>query len=365
MFFVSLRNTQVALSVAITSLTIVGLLGAVDSLANESGVEVNHGANHQAHYHIVDKHHLDGDVKWDYLTMDAQYRHLFITHGDRVDVFDVDKKKIIGAILKTPGVHGVAIAADLDRGFTSNGKDNSVTIFALSTLNIIGTTATDKKPDGIVYDPLSKRVFAANGGSGSLTPIDALAGKSLAAIALGGKPEFVAVDGKGHLFVNLEDKNQLVVVNTQKLQVIQRVDLSASCDEPAGLSIDLVTQRLFVGCHNQKMIIVDGGSGEILDSVPIGSGSDATAFDATTKLAFSSNSDGTLDIVSARDATHYQRKQTINTMLGARTMAIDPVSHKLYVVAAETEFAGKVPQKKATSRPRFIPDTLTLVTISP
>ena len=361
MFIVSLRNTQVALSLAITSLATVGLLSSVDSLANEKVAE----ASHQTHYHVVDKHHLSGDVKWDYMTMDAEHRHLFITHGDRVEVFDVDKKKITGAILNTPGVHGVAIASELDRGFTSNGKDNSVTVFALSTLNMISTTATEKKPDGIVYDPLSKRVFAANGGSDSLTPIDALAGKSLAAIALGGKPEFLAVDGKGRLFVNLEDKNQLVVVDTQKLEVIQRVDLSASCEEPAGLSIDLVTQRLFVGCHNQKMAIVDASSGEVLDSVPIGSGSDATAFDATTKLAFSSNSDGTLDIIGARDATHYQRKQTVNTMPGARTMAFDPVSHNIYVVAAETEFAGKTPQKKVASRPRFVPDTLTLLTVSP
>lgn len=361
MFLVSLRNTQVALSLAITSLAIVGMLSSVDSLANQKGVEVSH----QPHYHVMDKFHLEGDVKWDYMTMDAEHRHLFIAHGDRVEVFDVDKKKLVGAIPNTPGVHGVAIASDLDRGFTSNGKGNSVTIFALSTLNIISTTATEKKPDGIVYDPLSKRVFAGNGGSDSLTPIDALAGKSLAAIALGGKPEFVAVDGKGRLFVNLEDKNQLVIVDTQKLQVIQRVDLSASCDEPAGLSIDLVTQRLFVGCHNQKMAIVDASSGEILDSVTIGRGSDATAFDATTKLAFSSNGDGTLDIIGARDSTHYQRMQTVNTIQGARTMAIDPVSHNIYVVAAKIEFAGKTPRKKATSRPRFIPDTLTLVTVSP
>jgi len=271
---------------------------------------------------------------------------------------------MVGAILNT---HGVALAADLDRGFTSNGKDNSVTIFALSTLKVIGSVPAEKKPDGIVYDPASKRVFAANGESGSLTPIDAATGKALTAIPLGGKPEFVAVDGKGRLFVNLEDKNLLLVVDTNKLTVTHRYDLSASCDEPAGLSIDPGTQRLFVGCHNQKMAIVDANTGKILDAPPIGRGSDATAYDAQANLAFSSNGDGTLNVISPLDQKHYQRKQTVNTMPGARTMAIDPVSHKVYLVAAETEpvDADAGTQQKPAVRAHLKPDTLTLITVSP
>jgi DNA-binding beta-propeller fold protein YncE len=315
-------------------------------------------------YHVIDEQHLDGDVKWDYLAVDAEHRHLFITHGDRVDVFDIDKKQIAGAILNTHGVHGVALATDLDRGFTSNGKDNSVTIFELSTLKVIGSTPTEKKPDGIVYDPASKRVFAANGESGSLTPVDAEFGKSLAAIPLGGKPEFVAVDGKGRLFVNIEDKNQLVVVDTKRLTVMHRYDLSASCNEPAGLSIDPATQRLFVGCHNQKMLIVDGDTGKILDTLTIGRGSDATAYDAVAKRAFSSNGDGTLNVISAVDATHYQLKQTVITMPSARTLAIDPVSHKVFLVAAETEPAEAASQQKPAPRARLKPDTFTLITVS-
>lgn len=318
-----------------------------------------------ADYHVTDKQHLDGDVKWDYLIVDAEHRHLFITHGDRVEVFDVDKKQIVGAIRNTHGVHGVALAADLDRGFTSNGKDNSVTLFDLSTLKVIGNTPTENKPDGIVYDPASKRVFAANGESGSLTPVDAVAGKSLAAIPLGGKPEFVAVDGKGRLFVNIEDKNQLVVVDTQRLVVTHRYDLSASCDEPAGLSIDPVTQRLFVSCRNQKMGIIEANTGKTLDSPSIGRGSDATAYDVTAKLAFSSNGDGTLNVISALDATHYQLKQTVRTMPSARTLAIDPVSHKVYLVAAETEPAEASTQQKPSPRARLKPGTFTLITVSP
>ncbi len=318
-----------------------------------------------AGYHVIDKQHLDGDIKWDYLIVDAEHRHLFISHGDRVEVFDIDKKQLVGAITNTHGVHGIALASDLDRGFTSNGKDNNVTIFELSTLRIIGHTPTENKPDGIVYDPASKRMFVANGESASLTPVDAVAGKSLAAILLGGKPEFVAVDGKGRLFVNIEDKNELVVVDTQKLAITHRYDLSASCNEPAGLAINPTSQRLFVGCHNKQMVIVDANTGKILDALPIGRGNDATAYDVASKLAFSSNGDGSLNVISALDATHYQIKQTINTMPGARTLAVDPVSHKIFLVTAETEPAETNNQQKPLLRPRFKPDTFTLITVSP
>lgn len=353
MFLRSLRSKGIArcfpsLPLAVFSAVIaIGLSSPLASQANESG------------YHIIDKQHLDGDTKWDYLSLDAANRHLFITHGDRVEVFDVDKKQIVGAIPDTHGVHGVAVAAELDRGFTSNGKDNSVTIFALSTLKVIGTAPAEKKPDGIVYDPASKRVFVGNGASGSLTPIDAAEGKSLAAIPLDGKPEFAVVDGKGRLFINLEDKNELVVVDTQKLAVTQRYALSPKCDEPAGLSIDLATERLFVGCHNRIMAIVDANTGKILATPTIGNDSDATVYDAGSKLAFSSNADGTLDVIRALDAKRYQRKQSIKTMIGARTLALDPISHKVYLIAAE------VAPKKRSGRPNFNPDTLTLITVGP
>lgn len=319
----------------------------------------------EAGYHVIDKKHLDGDVKWDYLIVDAAHRHLFITHGDRVDVFDIDRKQIVGTIPNTPGVHGVALATDLDRGFTSNGKDNSITIFSLSTLQVIGNTPAGKKPDGIVYDPASQRVFAGNGDAGSLTPVDAASGKALNAIPLGGKPEFIAVDRKGRLFVNLEDKNQLLVVDTKKLKVTHRYDLSGNCDEPAGLSIDAVAQRLFVGCHNRKMVIVDANTGKILDTQPIGRGNDATAYDEAARLVFGSNGDGTLTVIGALDATHYQRMQTVDTMPSARTLAIDPVSHNVYLLAAESEPADAATQSNPAPHLRLKPGTLTLITVSP
>ena len=349
----SLRNICTVSSLAIVALTTTSLCNPVSTFAADVG------------YHLIDKQHLDGDIKWDYLIVDAEHRHLFISHGDRVEVFDIDKKQIIGSITHTHGVHGIALAPDLNRGFTSNGKDNNVTLFELSTLKIVSNILAEKKPDGIVYDPASKRVFVANGESASLTPIDAMTEKSLTAIPLGGKPEFVAVDGKGRLFVNIEDKNELVVVDTQKLAITHRYDLSASCIEPAGLSIDPATQRLFVGCHNQKMTIVDANTGKILDALPIGRGNDATAYDVATKLAFSSNGDGTLNVISALDATHYQIKQIVGTMSGARTLAVDPVSHKVYLVSAETEPVEAANPQKAAPHPRYKADTFTLITVSP
>jgi DNA-binding beta-propeller fold protein YncE len=313
-------------------------------------------------YHVVEKQHLDGDVKWDYLSIDSEHRHLFITHGDQVDVFDLDKKQVVGKI-PAHAVHGVAVAAEFDRGYATNGSDNSVTIFVLSTLQVVGSAATEKKPDGIAYDPASKRVFAVNGGAASVTPIDAATGKPLTAIPLGGSPEFLVADGKGRLFINLEDKNQMVVIDTHKLTLTHRYDLSAHCDEPAGLSIDPAAQRLFVGCHNQKMVIVDANTGKIIDAPPIGRGSDATAFDAAAKLAFSSNSDGTLNVIGASDATHYKVKQTVTTMPRARTMAIDPASHKIYLVAAEAEPVDSAATQPPPRRPRLKAGTFTLITV--
>jgi len=315
-------------------------------------------------YRVIEKQHLDGDVKWDYLTIDGEHRHLFITHGDQVEVFDLDKKQVVGNI-PAHGVHGVAIAPEFDRGYVTNGNGNSVTFFALSTLQVVGSAPTGKKPDGIAYDPASKRVFAVNGGAASVTPIDAATGKALAAIPLGGSPEFLAADGTGRLFINLEDKNQLVVIDTRKLLLTHRYDLSAGCDEPAGLSIDPAAQRLFVGCHNQKMAVVDANTGKIVDALPIGRGSDATAFDAAAKLAFSSNSDGTLNVIDASDARHYRVKQTVTTMPRARTLAIDPASHKIYLVAAEAEAVDPAATQPPPRRPRLQAGTFTLITVGP
>jgi YVTN family beta-propeller protein len=307
-------------------------------------------------YHVTHQEVLPGDVKWDYLTYDAGGKRLFITRGDHVDVFDTVLGRVVATIADTLGVHGVALAPDLDKGFTSNGRGNTVTVFELSSLKVLGTLPTGKKPDAIVYDPFTRRVFAANGDSGSLTVIDAVRNEVLATIFVGGKLEFAAVDGKGRLYVNIEDKNTLAVVDAVRLSVLARHDLSASCDEPTGLAIDPSTERLFVGCHNQKMAVVSGETGAILATVTIGKACDATAYDSELHLAFSANGEGTLTIISADT---YTVRQTLATKPTARTMALDEAGHRIYTVAADTEEPSA-----AGVRPRLKPGTFTLMTLS-
>ena len=307
-------------------------------------------------YQVTGKQVLSGDVKWDYPNFDAGSKRLFITRGDHVDVFDTATSRVVGTIADTQGVHGVALAPDLNRGYTSNGQSKTVTIFELSSLKVLGTLPTEKKPDAIVYDPFTQRVFVANGDSGSLTVIDAKEAKVMATVVIGGKLEFEAVDGKGRLYVNVEDRSSLAVVDTDKLSVVATHDLSSACKEPTGLSIDPATERLFVGCRNQKMAVVSGLSGQILASVPVGKGCDATAYDSGLKLAFASSGDGTLTVMSTES---YALVQTVPTRPSARTMALDESSHRIYTVAAESEAPGS-----PGARPKLKPGTFTLITVS-
>jgi len=307
-------------------------------------------------YRVVSKIVLPGAVKWDYLSYDAGSKRLFITRGDHVDVYDTTLGRVVGRIADTSGVHGVALAPGLDRGFTSNGGSDTVTVFELSSLKVLATLPAGKKPDAIVYDPFTKRVFAANGESGTLTVVDAARSNVLATVDIGGKLEFAAVDGKGRLYVNVENKNALAVVDTVKLRVVARYDVSASCNRPAGLAIDPKTERLFVGCRNREMTVVSGGTGKILATVPIGKGCDATAYDGASKLAFSSNGEGTLTIISADT---YLVRQTLATQPTARTMALDQARNRIYTVAADREASSP-----AGVRPRLAPGTFALLTVS-
>ncbi len=314
------------------------------------------------HFRVVETVKLPGATRWDYLTLDSATHRLYLTRGDSVDVFDTVAKRIVGSIAGTKGVHGVALAPALNRGFTSNGGDDTVTVFTLDTLKTIGTIATDKRPDAIIFDPSTQRIFTANAAGESLTAIDAKTLTSIRNIRLDGKPEFMAIDGNGRLFVNIEPKNQITAVDTAKLDTLAKYDLSAVCDEPAGLSIDVTTMRLFAGCHNQKMAIVDGNTGRILAAPPIGKGSDATAYDDALKLAISSNGEGTLTFIGQAVDGSYMVKQTLATMPGARTMALDPTTHQLYLVAAEYE-PGTTGADGKPMRPKAKVDSFTLITV--
>jgi DNA-binding beta-propeller fold protein YncE len=248
-------------------------------------------------YHLLKKVDVGGTGGWDYLTYDETGHRVFISRMFYVMVLDGESGAKVGEIPNTPGVHGIALAPDLGKGFTSNGHTNSVTIFDLKTLQLIGQAPTGKVPDAIVYEPVSKRVFTMNGRSNDSTAIDASSGRPVGTIPLSGRPEFAVADGKGTVFVNIADKHTLTAIDSQQLTVKSNWDMPG-CEDPSGLSMDRQNRRLFAGCGNKVMAVVDADSGKLITTVPIGDGCDATAFDPKDALAFSSNGgDGTLTVV--------------------------------------------------------------------
>ena len=313
-------------------------------------------------YALVDTRHLQGATRWDYLTVDPQGHRLFITRGDSVDVLDVTTGAIVGSIPDTKGVHGVALASELGKGFVSAGQANAVTVFDLATLKTVATIPVGTKPDAIVYDAAARRVFVANGGSGDLTAIDAGTDAVVGTVALGGRPEFAVVDGKGRLFVNLEDKSQLAVVDTASLRLIARYDLAPACESPAGLAIDTGRARLFASCRNRVMVVIDAASGRIGDVLAVGASSDAAVYDPGPKLAFSSNGDGTLTVVDA-SGERCQVVEIVRTVPTARTMALDPSSHRIYLVAAETDGVEPATADRPHPHPHFKPGSFMVLTV--
>src|SRR5579862_7643430 len=229
-------------------------------------------------YAIIKKIPIPGSGSWDYLTVDTGARRLYVSHGTQVEVVDIDSLSIVGNIPKTPGVHGIAIASDFGRGFVSNGQASTVLIFDLKTLKPIAEVPTGQKPDAIIYDPATHRVFAFNGGGNSATAIDAASGKVAGTVDLGGGPEYAAADGKGYVFNNLEDESQLLKINSHELKVEQRWP-TAPCYSPSSMAMDQANRRLFLGCRSKVMAVVDADSGKVITTLPIGDHVDATAFD--------------------------------------------------------------------------------------
>lgn len=303
-----------------------------------------------ATYHVARTVQLGGEGGWDYLTVDTAANRLYITRGTHVMAVDLAHDSVTGDIPNTPGVHGVAIADRLGRGYTSNGRDSSVTAFDLHTLAPIGQYGpTGANPDAIGYDPASGRVFTFNGRGQSMTALDARTGKVIGTVPLGGKPEFVAVTGRGGLFVNIESTNELAAVNTRTLAVTARYKI-AGCEEPSGLALDRARGRLFVGCGNKVMTVHDASSGRQIATLPVGEGVDAVGFDPGTGDVFVSAGDGTLTVVRDAGGDKWEVAQTVQTKRGARTLAVDPVHHRVYVVTAEF---GQAPAATATQpRPR-------------
>jgi DNA-binding beta-propeller fold protein YncE len=311
-------------------------------------------------YHLIKKVKLGGEGGWDYLTVDPASRRLFISRGTHVMVVDADGGKVVGDIPDTSGVHGIALVPEMNKGFTSNGKTATSTIFDMKTLKILGEAKTDKDPDAIIYDPASKRVFTFNGDASSATAIDAATGKTVGTVALGGGPEFAASDGQGHVFVNLEDKSQLVKFDPVTLKVEKTWPL-APCESPSGLAIDAEHEILVVGCHNKMMAFVDGNSGHVIGTVPIGQGVDANRFDPETGFAFASCGDGTVTVAHEDSPDKFSVVDTITTQRGARTMELDKSNHNLYLVSADFGATPPATPEKPRPRPPIVPDTFTLL----
>lgn len=311
-------------------------------------------------YHLVKKVVLGGEGFWDYLTLDSEARRLYISHGSRVMVVDADSYENVGEISDTDGVHGVAIVPDLGRGFTSNGRANTVTIFDLKTLKVLGETKTGENPDAIIYDPASHRVFTFNGRSSDSTAIDATDGKVAGTIALGGRPEFATAEGNGQVYVNLEDKSVVAVLDSRGLSVKNRWPL-APCEEPSGMAIDREHRRLFIGCHNQMMAVMDADNGRIVATLPIGGGVDANRYDPGTRTAFSSNGDGTLTVVYEDSPEKFSVVENVPTQRGARTMELDLKTHRVFLVTAEFGPPPPPTADRPRPRPSVVPGTFTLL----
>jgi len=311
-------------------------------------------------YHLIKKVKLGGAGSWDYLEVDPATHRLFISRGTHVIVVDPEQGKIIGDIPDTQGVHGVALADEFNKGFTTNGRTSDSTIFDLTSLKVIGNAKTDKDTDAVIYDPFSKRVFTFNGDANTASGIDAASGKLIGSFPLGGGPEFGAADGHGKIFVNLEDKSALVKFDAKTLKIENTWPL-APCESPSGLAIDAADEILVVGCHNKLMAFVDGNSGKIIGTVPIGQGVDANRFDPVTGYAFASCGDGTITIAHEDSPTKFSPVEMIQTQRGARTMALDYTTHTVYTVTAEFGETPAATPEHPRPRPAIIPDTFTLL----
>ena len=318
---------------------------------------------HAQDYKVVQRATLGGEGGWDFVTVDPSAHRLYVARGTRVMVIDADTLKLVGEIADTAGVHGVAIASDLGRGFTSNGRTSSSTIFDLSTLKPVGEVKTGENPDAILYEPKSHRVLAFNGRSKDVTVIDAQAGSVAGTIALDGKPEVAVHDDKGTVFVNLEDKGEVVALDPVALKVKGRWSLSP-CVEPTGLAIDRRHRRLFASCGNKMMAVMDADSGRVVATPPIGQGPDGAAFDAERQLAFSANGrDGTVTVIHESTPDRFEVVQTVETARSARTIDLDPETHRLYLVAAQFGPPPSPTAEQPRPRPPMVPGTFEVVVV--
>jgi DNA-binding beta-propeller fold protein YncE len=317
-----------------------------------------------AKYHLKKKIQIGGEGGWDYVMFDPNARRLYVSHSTRVEVVDVEKGKVVGAIEKTNGVHGIALDAEHNHGFTSNGRDSTVTVFDLKTLQSSSQIKVGKNPDAIIYDPFTRRVFTFNGASNDATAIDAGRLKVAGTVALEGRPEFAVSDGRGMIYVNTEDKSEVVAFDARTLTIKHRWSLAPG-EEPTGLALDKKNRRLFIGCANEKMIVLNADDGRIVADLPIGKGVDAVAFDAGKNNVYSSNgADGTLTVIHEDTPDKFSVVENAPTQRGARTMTLDEKSGDLYLPTAEFGATPAPTAERPRPRPSIVPGSFVVLIMS-
>jgi YVTN family beta-propeller protein len=319
------------------------------------------GSRAAAGYHVAKTYKLGGEGGWDYLFVDSNARRVYLSRSTHVMVVDADTGAVIGDIPDTPGVHGIAIVSDLNKGYTSNGRAGSVTVFDTKSLKTIGTVKVGQNPDAILYDPESRRVFTFNGASKDATAIDVKTDTVAGTIPLGGKPETGVADEHGHVFVNIEDKSEIVDIDSRKLTAAAAHWALAPCEEPSGLAIDRKHRRLFAGCSNKLMAVVNADNGKVVTTLHIGGGVDANGFDPATGLAFASNGDGTLTVVHEDSPDKFTVVVNATTQRGARTMSVDTKTHRVYLVTAEFGPPPPATPERPRPRPSIVPGSFTLI----
>ncbi len=310
-------------------------------------------------YHVISTFTLGGEGGWDCLTLDAEGKRLYIPRGTHTMVMDTESGKVVGDIPDTAGVHDVALAPEFHKGFTSNGRSNTVTAFDTETLKPLGTAVTGANPDVIIYEPTTKHVWCFNGRGKDATVIDADSLSIVGTVPMGGKPELAAADGHGRIFVNVEDTSEVLCIDADKRTVEHRWPLAPG-EEPSGLALDAANHHVFSACANQKMVVLDTESGKVVATPTIGKGPDGAAFDAAGFAISPNGGDGTITVISSGGDKPFEIVQTLKTAPRARTMAMDPKSRRMYLATAEFEQA-----KEGERRPAMKPGTFKIVVVGP
>ncbi|HEX3636405.1 MAG TPA: hypothetical protein VHV99_13090 [Paraburkholderia sp.] len=349
-----MKKNNILRTLLASGLLSAGLCGAAHAVTTKA----------DAQFEVTKHYTLDGAQRWDYVAYDPVRHHLFVSRDNRVQVLDTHTGKLFGEIENTDGVHGFAFVQDRKLGFVTNGRANTISVVNLDTLKVVDTIpAAGADPDGILYVPSLQRVFVSNGHDKSVSAIDVATRKVVATTQVGGKPEALAADRQGHVFVNVEDRSEIAELDGRSAAVLAHWPL-APCEKPSGLAIDSVNERLFTVCANHHMMVMDAASGHPVADLPIGGHPDAAAFDSALKLAFSSNGEnGTMTVVHEDDADHYSVVQNLKTLEGAKTMALDPQMHRVYLVSSKFGPAEAATAQNPHPRQTVIPGTFEVLAV--